>query len=212
MTKITNEKSRTASSTEPKSPGWKSFVARNGRWLAAGTAATALIGGALFNRAGARRAEARTPPAGSFVEVDGARIHYIDRGDGPVVVLLHGNGVLLQDYEVSGVLGLGCAAAIAATISMYRSGGGDGALRWVVVCIAMQLGVVPLLAAIGLVRQVRAQRVAHGSLRAQLRWLLYGHALSALPVLVSVPIALADVEKFLIIRYQPFVIAVAVLW
>jgi pimeloyl-ACP methyl ester carboxylesterase len=54
----------------------------------------------------ARRAEAKNPPAGKFVEVDGVRLHYVDRGAGSAVVLLHGNGVMLQDYEVSGVLDL----------------------------------------------------------------------------------------------------------
>lgn len=34
------------------------------------------------------------------------KLHYVDRGEGQPVVLLHGNGVLLQDFEVSGVLGL----------------------------------------------------------------------------------------------------------
>ncbi len=52
------------------------------------------------------RAEAATPPPGKFIEVDGVRLHYVDRGQGPVVVLLHGNGVMLQDFEVSGVLPL----------------------------------------------------------------------------------------------------------
>ena len=85
---------------------WKSFAARNRNWIAAGTAAATLVGAGLFNRANARRAEAETPPAGAFVEVDGVRLHYVDRGEGPVVVLLHGNGVMLQDFEVSGVLGL----------------------------------------------------------------------------------------------------------
>jgi pimeloyl-ACP methyl ester carboxylesterase len=60
----------------------------------------------LFNRAAARRAEADNPPTGEFIEVDGVRLHYVDRGEGPAVVLLHGNGVMLQDFEVSGVLGL----------------------------------------------------------------------------------------------------------
>ena len=106
MTKTNDKRSRPASFAEAKSSGWRGFISRNGRWLATGTAAAALVGSALFNRAGARRAEARTPPAGKFVNVDGARIHYVDRGEGPVVVLLHGNGVLLQDYEVSGVLGI----------------------------------------------------------------------------------------------------------
>ncbi len=114
--------SRSAPSAAARPPAWKSFVSRNGRWLAAGTAAAALVGSALFNRAGARRAEADTPPAGKFVEVDGARIHYVDRGQGPVVVLLHGNGVLLQDYEASGVLGL--AAGRYRVIAFDRPGFG----------------------------------------------------------------------------------------
>lgn len=73
-------------------------------WLGAGAAA--LAGSAIFNRINTRRAEAQTPPAGAFIEVDGVKLHYIDRGQGSVVVFLHGNGVLLQDFEVSGVLGL----------------------------------------------------------------------------------------------------------
>ncbi|MGF7151923.1 pimeloyl-ACP methyl ester carboxylesterase [Sphingomonas zeicaulis] len=40
------------------------------------------------------------------MDVDGVRLHYVDQGNGPVVVLLHGNGVLLQDFIASGVLGL----------------------------------------------------------------------------------------------------------
>lgn len=106
MTQTPDVKPRPRPSAAAKPPAWKGFVVQNRRWLAAGSAAAALIGSALFNRAGARRAEADTPPAGKFVEVEGARLHFVDRGEGPVVVLLHGNGVLLQDYEVSGVLGL----------------------------------------------------------------------------------------------------------
>jgi pimeloyl-ACP methyl ester carboxylesterase len=74
--------------------------------VAAGAITTGLIASALFNRVSTRRAEAQTPPAGTFIEVDGVRLHYVDRGTGPVVVLLHGNGVMLQDFEVSGVLSL----------------------------------------------------------------------------------------------------------
>jgi pimeloyl-ACP methyl ester carboxylesterase len=74
--------------------------------VAVGAVSAALAGSALFNRVSAQRAEAQTPPAGTFIEIDGVRLHYVDRGTGPAVVLLHGNGVLLQDFEVSGVLGL----------------------------------------------------------------------------------------------------------
>ncbi|WP_375390464.1 alpha/beta fold hydrolase [uncultured Sphingomonas sp.] len=80
------------------------------RWgAAAGVGGLFATAAAVFNRASTRRAEAETPPAGAFVEVDGVRLHYVERGEGPVVVLLHGNGVMLQDFEVSGVLDLAAA-------------------------------------------------------------------------------------------------------
>ena len=58
---------------------------------------------ALVNHAVARWAERRHPPQGNFVEVDGARLHYSDRGTGRPVVLLHGNAVTGDDYNTSGV-------------------------------------------------------------------------------------------------------------
>lgn len=39
-----------------------------------------------------RRAERLVPPPGRFVEVDGNRIHYVDRGSGPPLLLVHGLG------------------------------------------------------------------------------------------------------------------------
>jgi pimeloyl-ACP methyl ester carboxylesterase len=51
----------------------------------------------------ARRAERRHPPEGSFIEVDGVRLHYSDRGEGSPVVLIHGNMVTGDDYNTSGV-------------------------------------------------------------------------------------------------------------
>jgi pimeloyl-ACP methyl ester carboxylesterase len=38
------------------------------------------------------------------VDVSGVKLHYLERGAGPPVVLLHGNGVTATDWEVSGVL------------------------------------------------------------------------------------------------------------
>jgi len=38
----------------------------------------------------ARRVERAAPPLGRFVEVDGAKLHYVDRGEGPPVVMIHG--------------------------------------------------------------------------------------------------------------------------
>ena len=75
-------------------------------WLVAGAGAAALAASALFNRIATKRAEAAHPPAGKFVEVDGVRLHYVERGSGTPVVLLHGNGVTFHDFEASGVLDL----------------------------------------------------------------------------------------------------------
>lgn len=69
----------------------------------AGAAGAAAVGAAAFNVVRARRAEEANPPAGSFVEVEGVRLHYIERGSGPLVVLIHGNGTMAQDWLASGV-------------------------------------------------------------------------------------------------------------
>jgi hypothetical protein len=45
---------------------------------------------AIVNHTAARRAERQNPPKGSFIEVDGVRLHYSDRGTGRPVVLIHG--------------------------------------------------------------------------------------------------------------------------
>lgn len=83
------------------------------RSTTAGRASTALLAGAavlgaaaLWNNARARRAEREHPPSGRFIEVDGIRLHYLERGAGPPVVLLHGNVVSAEDYAWSGVLDL----------------------------------------------------------------------------------------------------------
>jgi pimeloyl-ACP methyl ester carboxylesterase len=47
----------------------------------------------LFTAAIAQRVERAVPPAGQFVEINGNRIHYIDRGQGPITLLMvHGLG------------------------------------------------------------------------------------------------------------------------
>jgi len=74
------------------------------KWGAAAAAGTALAGTALLNRSRAKRAERDNPPLGEFVTVDGIRLHYVERGKGPDLVLLHGNGTMIEDWEVSGLL------------------------------------------------------------------------------------------------------------
>jgi pimeloyl-ACP methyl ester carboxylesterase len=58
---------------------------------------------AILNMVLAALAERRHPPTGSFMEVNGARLHYSDRGTGRPVLLLHGNAVTGDDYNTSGV-------------------------------------------------------------------------------------------------------------
>ena len=41
-------------------------------------------------------AERRVPPSGSFVTVDGERIHYVERGAGPPILMIHGLGATLH--------------------------------------------------------------------------------------------------------------------
>lgn len=58
----------------------------------------------FYVRAKTRQAERDNPPQGKFIEVDGVRLHYLERGSGPTLVLLHGNGVYSRDFELSGLL------------------------------------------------------------------------------------------------------------
>jgi pimeloyl-ACP methyl ester carboxylesterase len=72
-----------------------------GRIVLAGAAVLAAL--ALVNHAAARLAERRHPPRGRFIEVDGVRLHYTDRGTGRPIVLVHGNAVTGDDYDTSGL-------------------------------------------------------------------------------------------------------------
>jgi len=76
--------------------------------IGAGTASL-IVGLALFTVLVARRAETLAPPIGRFIEVDGGRLHYLDRGTGPVVVLVHGLGGNLRNfYGLVDKLAAGC--------------------------------------------------------------------------------------------------------
>ena len=75
-------------------------------WLApalVGTAA-ALGAAALYTAKKTRDAERQHPPIGRFLNVDGVRLHYIERGTGEPLVLIHGNGTLIQDFTVNGLV------------------------------------------------------------------------------------------------------------
>ncbi|MCK2043265.1 alpha/beta fold hydrolase [Chromohalobacter sp. TMW 2.2308] len=46
----------------------------------------------------AREAEARLPPRGSFIDTSSGRLHYVDVGQGPPLVMIHGLGGQLQHF------------------------------------------------------------------------------------------------------------------
>ncbi len=46
------------------------------------------------------QAERDYPPIGRFVDVDGTAVHYLRKGAGPVVILLHGAGGNLRDFDL----------------------------------------------------------------------------------------------------------------
>ena len=68
-----------------------------------GTAA-ALGAAALYTAKKTRDAERKHPPIGRFLDVDGVRLHYIERGNGEPLVLIHGNGTLIQDFTINGLV------------------------------------------------------------------------------------------------------------
>ncbi|ACL62781.1 alpha/beta fold hydrolase [Methylobacterium nodulans] len=76
------------------------------KWLAPALigSAAALGASALYAVAKAREAERRHPPVGRFMTVDGVCLHYMERGRGEPLVLIHGNGTLIQDFLVSGIV------------------------------------------------------------------------------------------------------------
>jgi pimeloyl-ACP methyl ester carboxylesterase len=61
-----------------------------------------VIGNIVFSSV----AERKNPPIGNFIECEGVRLHYLVRGDpvAPSVVLFHGNGSLIQDLIISGLV------------------------------------------------------------------------------------------------------------
>lgn len=68
-----------------------------GAALAAGTAA-------YYVQRRSARAERAHRPLGRFINVDGVGLHYLDEGDGPPLVLLHGLGSMVEDFVLSGLV------------------------------------------------------------------------------------------------------------
>lgn len=52
-----------------------------------------------FTARTAARVVAAVPPRGRFIEVNGQKIHYVDRGTGPAIVMIHGLGGNLLNFD-----------------------------------------------------------------------------------------------------------------
>jgi pimeloyl-ACP methyl ester carboxylesterase len=72
-------------------------------WAIGAAALPGLMAGglALFTGWTARRVEKALPPLGRFIEIGGARIHYLDEGSGPAVLLIHGLGGQMRNFTHS---------------------------------------------------------------------------------------------------------------
>jgi len=121
-------------------------------------AALATAGSAVIVNRQAKRAEADYPPKGRFVTASGARLHYVERGQGRPVVFVHGNGTMLEDMLISGVIDQ--AAQRYRTIAFDRPGFGHserpGTRTWTA---AAQASILP--EAFGLLGINRPILVAH---------------------------------------------------
>jgi pimeloyl-ACP methyl ester carboxylesterase len=84
----------------------------NPYFTAAIVGTSALVGSALINGYLAKKAERENPPTGRFINIDGVHLHYVEHGEGQPLVLLHGNGSMIQDFESSGL--------VAAAAKSYR--------------------------------------------------------------------------------------------
>jgi pimeloyl-ACP methyl ester carboxylesterase len=102
--------------------GRRSWMKSHPYLTAVAAVGTVLAASAIANHQLAKRAERRHPPAGSFIEVDGVRLHYVERGEGPPLVLLHGNGSMIADFDSSGLIDL--AARSHRVIAFDRPGFG----------------------------------------------------------------------------------------
>ena len=74
--------------------------------IAAASVVGLLATAAVANRWLANKAVRDHPPMGKFCNIDGVRLHYVQKGDGEPLVLLHGNGSMIQDFESSGLVEL----------------------------------------------------------------------------------------------------------
>lgn len=71
-------------------------------WVLAAVVAAALIWlvwGAIVTRNTARNVAKAVPPRGKFIQISTGQLHYIDKGQGPVVLMIHGLGAQLGNFD-----------------------------------------------------------------------------------------------------------------
>ncbi len=91
--------------------------------LTGAIAGIALLGlSALVNRQLAQKAEHDAPARGRFLVVRGVRLHVFEQGEGEPLVLLHGNGSMVEDFISSGLIDM--AASRYRVIAFDRPGHG----------------------------------------------------------------------------------------
>lgn len=56
---------------------------------------------ALYTYGATKWLESKFPPLGGFIEIGGERLHYLSKGEGQTLVLLHGASASLRDMEAS---------------------------------------------------------------------------------------------------------------
>ena len=57
-----------------------------------------VIGLVFFAAFSNKKAEQLLPPAGTFAQLGSTRLHYVDQGQGPVIVMIHGLAGNLQNF------------------------------------------------------------------------------------------------------------------
>jgi pimeloyl-ACP methyl ester carboxylesterase len=93
--------------TRKRSPASLRQILRDHPYVAVSVATIAVLAVSTFaNQELAKKAQRDNPPKGRFIEIDGVRLHYVERGTGRPLVLFHGNGSMIQDFESSGLIDL----------------------------------------------------------------------------------------------------------
>ena len=110
---------------------------------------------------------------------------------------------------VAWLLGAACAVGF---VLAARDRTSDLGLHVMVAAIALQIALLPVHSALAIHFQVRAHRGAHGERRAQLRWLIFWQLVGAVASVLAIPFAAGDLGRFLVVGYQPFITAIALVW